>query len=375
MKRLTYKGMGFKIAVLAIAGFSITSTASAQGDVANLLKAGAGDASKLVQAYTTPFFRGFGAGLNGGWYNTAKPHGLGRFDVTFNLNACMVPTADQTYDASTLGFTAIRLDNPANHIGQTVAGEVTPSNNPVYVLELDNTATPIPTDKIEVARFDAPPGAGLPFSGAPTVQLAIGLIKNTEVMVRYMPTIALGDQGDIGLIGFGLKHDIKQWIPVVSKMPFDMSAYFGYTKMDLGLGLGLKPEAGVANKTGNNGVYADQAMNLQTKSTTMGLILSKKLAVLTVYGAANYQMSKTTLSLDGDYPITSFEGTVGDPNFGQKVVEKVSNPVAFTVDGANGMTGTIGARLKLLVITFQGAYTFGKYPMISAGMGINIDWK
>lgn len=375
MKKLTSLHKGIKLAALAFASLTIHQSSFAQGDVAQLLKAGATDASKLVQAYTTPFFRGFGVGLNGGWYNTAKPHGLGRFDVTFNMNLCTVPTEDQTYDAAALGFTAIRLDNPANHIGQTLAGEINPKNNPVYVLELDNTATPVPGDKIEVARFDAPPGAGLPYSGAPTVQLAVGLIKKTEVMVRYMPTVSLGKQGDIGLVGFGLKHDIKQWIPVVSKMPFDMSAYFGYTKMNLNYGLDLKPEAGVPNKTGNNGVYADQAMDLETKSTTFGLILSKKLAILTVYGAANYQRSSTTLGLNGDYPITSFEGTVGDPNFGSKVVDKVSNPVNFTVDGANGMTGTIGARLKLLVLTFQGAYTFGKYPMVTAGVGLNIDWK
>lgn len=367
--------MSLRVAVIAIASLSISNTVSAQEGVATLLKAGAGDASKLVQAYTTPFFRGFGAGLNGGWYNTAKPHGLGRFDVTFNMNLCTVPTEDQTYDAAALGFSAIRLANPTNHIGQTIAGAALPNDNPIYVLEVDNSATPVLGDKIEVARFDAPPGAGLPFSGAPTVQLAVGLIKKTEVMVRYMPTIALGEQGDIGLVGFGLKHDIKQWIPVVSKMPFDMSAYFGYTKMNLNYGLDLQAEAGVANKTGNNGVYADQAMELETKATTFGLILSKKLAILTVYGAANYQRSNTTLSLNGDYPITSFEERVGDPNFGQKVVDKVSDPVSFNVNGANGMTGTIGARLKLLVLTFQGAYTFGKYPMVTAGIGLNIDWK
>lgn len=375
MKNSTFLSKGTKVAALALVCLFMNERTQAQTDVATLLKGGVADASKLVQAYTTPFFRGFGAGLNGGWYNTAKPHGLGRFDITINLNAAMVPTEDQTYDASTLGFTNLKLANPANNIGQTIAGEVNPTNNPVYVLEADNSATPIPGDKIEVARFDAPPGAGLPFSGAPTAQLAIGLIKNTEVMIRYMPTIALGDAGDIGLVGFGLKHDIKQWIPGIKMMPFDMSAYFGYTKMDLSLGLDLKPEAGLDNRTGNNGVYADQAMNLNTTATTMGLILSKKLAILTFYGGLNYQMSKTTLSLDGDYPITSFEDRAGDPNFGENVVDKFSNPVNFTVNGANGATATLGMRMKLLILTFQGAYTFGKYPMATAGIGLNIDWK
>ncbi len=373
MKKFTFINKGLKIATIAIFSLGIQQQVHAQADVAELLKAGAADASKLVKAYTTPFFRGFGAGLNGGWYNTAKTHGLGRFDLTMSLNITMVPTEDQTYDVLSLGLSKLQLANNANHIAQTVAGETKPSNNPVFVLNQDNPVIGQPA--IEVARFDAPKGAGLPFSGAPTAQLAVGLIKNTEVMVRYIPTVGFGDAGDLGLFGFGVKHDIKQWIPVVNKMPFDMSAFFGYTKMDLGLGLDLKPESGVNNQTGNNGVYADQAMNLETKATTFGLILSKKLSVLTVYGGVNYQTSSTKLSLDGDYPLTSVETRVGDPNYGQKVVTKISDPVNFTVDGANGVTGTLGARLKLLIITFHGAYTFGAYPMATAGIGLNIDWK
>lgn len=370
MKKTTFLIRGLGIAVMSMLSLTFSQKAQAQGDVATLLKAGVDDASKLIEAYTTPFFRGFGAGLNGGWYNTAKPHGLGRFDLTVNLNVAMVPTADKTYDASALGFTKLVLDNPANKIGQTIAGEANPTNNPVYVLRTDNPTLPPGNNAVELARFDAPPGAGLPFSGAPTAQLAIGLIKNTELMIRYMPTIALGDQGDIGLIGFGLKHDIKQWIPGIAKMPFDLSGYFGYTKMKLALGLDLKPEAGVPNASGNNGVYADQVFNLNTSATTFGAIVSKKLSVLTVYGGLNYQMSTTTLSLDGDYPLNSVNSTTGSEE-----IIKISNPVSFEVDGANGVTGTLGMRLKLLILTFQGAYTFGKYPMATAGIGINIDWK
>ena len=372
MTKLTSLKKGLKVAAMAVACLSIHQQTFAQEQVAELLKAGTADASLLVKAYTTPLFRGFGAGLNGGWYNTAKTHGLGRFDVTFALNACIVPTVDRTFDASTLGFTKLTLGNPSNHTGQTVSGSLTPNNNPEYVLTQASPVIGAPA--IEVARFSSPTGAGLPFSGAPTLQLAVGLIKNTEVIIRYAPTFSVGAL-DMGLKGFGIKHDIKQWIPVVNKLPFDMAAYFGYTKLDVNVGLGLTPDAGVATQTGNNGVYADQAMTLNTTASTFGLILSKKLLMLTVYGGANYQSSKTTLSLNGDFPITSVETRATDPNFGNKVVTKVTDPVNFDVDGANGMSATLGARLKLLVLTFQGSYTFAEYPMATFGVGINIDLK
>jgi hypothetical protein len=373
MTKLTSLKKGLKVAAIAIACLSIHQQTFAQVQVAEMLKGGVADASLLVKAYTTPFFRGFGAGLNGGWYNTAKTHGLGRFDVTLAMNACIVPTADRTYDASTLGFTKLTLGNPLNKIGQTVSGSLTPNNNPEFVLTQASPVIGAPA--IEVARFSAPTGAGLPFSGAPTVQLAVGLIKNTEVIVRYIPTVSAGDF-DMGLKGFGIKHDIKQWIPVVNKLPFDMAAYFGYTKLDVNVGLGLTPDATVPDRqTENNGEYAEQAMKLNTTASTFGLILSKKVLMLTVYGGANYQSSKTTLSLKGDFPITSVETRSTDPNYGKKVITKVTDPVNFDVDGANGMSATLGARLKLLVLTFQGSYTFAEYPMATFGVGINIDLK
>lgn len=374
MKKLTALKRSLKIAALAIASLTLHQQTYAQVQVAELMRAGVDDVSTLIKAYTTPLFKGFGTGLNGGWYNTAKTHGLGRFDITFNLNLCLVPNVDKTYDASALGFKTLTLANPANKIGQTISGSLLPTNNPIYVLSLDNPTTPDPTDKVEVANFSAPAGVSLPISGAPTLQASVGLIKNTEVMVRYMPSISLGDM-DMGLMGFGLKHDIKQWIPVVSKLPFDMSAYFGYTKLNVDVALDLKADAGVTNQTGNNGNYDPQSMNLETKATTFGLILSKKLLMLTFYGAANYQTSTTNVMLKGDFPVNTLETRTGDPNQGSKVVSKVTNPVNFNVDGANGMSATLGARLKLLIMTIQAGYTFSAYPMATVGIGLNIDLK
>ena len=40
---------------------------------------------KLIEAYFTPMAESFGSGLNSGWYNTAKPHSLGGFDLTFTI--------------------------------------------------------------------------------------------------------------------------------------------------------------------------------------------------------------------------------------------------------------------------------------------------
>ena len=365
-----------KPGMLLILGlFLLPTQLKAQDQIAELLQAGSADASKLIDAYTTPLIKGFGAGINQGWYNTAKTHGLGRFDLTFTLNGVFVPDKDLTYDASSLNFSELTLDNPNNKIAQTLLGDANPGpNNPEFVLRTDDPSNP--GTPIEVARFAAPEGLGVPYSAAPTIQLAVGLIKNTEVMVRYVPTISFGDYGDLSMTGFGIKHDIKQWIPVVNKLPFDMSAFYGFTKLNYSYGFEYAPEAGVPIKTGSNTDFSNQEMNFKTNASTFGLIVSKKILLLTVYGGVNYQTSKSDLKLKGNYPVT----VIGDdptnvPQFGQKVVESVTDPVAFDVAGANGVTATLGARVKLLIFTLQGSYTFAKYPIATVGLGLNLDWK
>lgn len=364
---------GTKIAALALVFFTINENANAQIDIGTLMKAGAADGSKLVEAYISPTLKGFGAGMNGGWYNTAKTHGLGRFDVTLNFNAVLIPTEDQIFNAANLGFQSLQIKTGTGPNGATLAGSDNLSNNAIYQLLLDDPTNP--GAKKVVTEFASPKGLGLSYSGAPTAQLSVGLIKNTEVMLRYIPTVSLGDYGDVGLIGFGLKHDIKQWIPGIKLLPFDMAAYFGYTNFNVEGSIDLKADAHPTYSGNTNTNYRDQTYSFNTKATSFGLIVSKKLAIITAYGAVNYQTSKSVVELNGNFPVTVFEDQVGHPNFGNNAVTNIKDPVNITVNGANGMTGTLGMRMKLLILTFQGAYTFGKYPMATAGIGLNLDWK
>ena len=52
---------------------------------------------KLIESYFTPMTESFGAGLNSGWYNTAKPHSFGGFDITFTLNTVIIPNTAENF--------------------------------------------------------------------------------------------------------------------------------------------------------------------------------------------------------------------------------------------------------------------------------------
>ena len=56
------------------------------------------DGKSLIEAYISPLGNSLGAALNNGWYNTAKPHHLGGFDVTITANLVLVPADAKTFN-------------------------------------------------------------------------------------------------------------------------------------------------------------------------------------------------------------------------------------------------------------------------------------
>ena len=66
----------------------------------DLLETGFSNAQNLFKGYLTPWGNMFGAALNGGWYNTAKPHKLGGFDITFSANIAFAPPSASAFSLS-----------------------------------------------------------------------------------------------------------------------------------------------------------------------------------------------------------------------------------------------------------------------------------
>src|SRR5882757_7664160 len=84
----------------------IAPGAYAQGGFSALIKSGPADATKLVNAYGEPLFKGIGVGLNSGWYSSAKAKKLLGFDLRISASATFVPTSDKTFDVSKIGLSS-----------------------------------------------------------------------------------------------------------------------------------------------------------------------------------------------------------------------------------------------------------------------------
>jgi hypothetical protein len=357
-------------------------TAMAQGDAAAMIKAGTADANKLMNGYASPMLKAFGSGLNGGWFQTAKPHGIGGFDITISGNLSFAPSADQSYNVNDLHLQKVRLKAGESADAPTIFGS---SSDGPEVEVYDKS--PFTGQDTAITSFKLPPGIGASFFPMPTAQFAVGVGFGTEIAIRFIPTIKTSDMS-VGLFGFAVKHDIKQWIPGIKEMPFDLSGMFGFTSMKSEVKFSgdqaIKPER---NADGTDisymyygdasGNYDDQKMELTSKAWTVNVLISKKLGPLTPYLGLGYQKATTELNLLGVYPVTvpndqTSATTPGDPAFLKATrIMDVKDPVSVT-GKIGGMRATVGFRLKLAVLTIHGDYTFAEYKVASVGVGINL---
>lgn len=288
------------------------------------------DGASLLEAYFSPFGKSLAAGLNNGWFHTAKPHKLGGFDISLSLNAVIVPTVGKTFDITSInGFSA------SNSQTATFLGDKTGGTNGAYGTMIGNT------------NFQMPGGKDIDWIPIPMLQVGVGLIKGTEIDIRYVPSQKLESNSEIKLYGFGLKHDILQWLPMVDKIPVDLSIQAGYTNLNAGINV------------------EDQGVNLNVKATTVNLIMSKKMLMFTGYLGFGYNSSTTTFDLK-----ENISYTIG-PSTNQLVLDS-DQIVPLKFVSTNDFRTTLGFRLNITLLAIQANYTFAEYPVATVGIGITL---
>ncbi|HEY0771953.1 MAG TPA: DUF6588 family protein, partial [Sphingobacteriaceae bacterium] len=275
-----------RVSVFAAVFAAFALPAFAQDDLEELLQENVVDGRKLIGAYVQPFTKSLSLSLNQGWYNTAKPHKIAGVDLTITVNAMTVPDDEILFRPDQLGLTNVELapTSPNFPYAPTMLG---PDREPTFRLKSNQTRT-----------FQGPPGLNLKEEvgsnkvPVPMVHLGFGLPKNTDIKFRYLPTLDVGDDGTVKMFGVGVMHDIKQWIPGIKLMPFDLSAFVGYTRFEV-----------QSQLDADNPQNADQRGIFTMNATTLQAVIGKKFSVITFYGGIGYNIAKSNIALKGQYDI------------------------------------------------------------------------
>lgn len=350
----------------------VTSSIYAQFDqLGSVLSTGVDDAGKILGAYITPYANGMGASLSGGWYNTAKVHKLGGFDVTITANVVFIPTSDQSYNPNDLN-----LGDPDNGINVTIDGDKAPTAAGDKKLgpEVTYNKNVNGTD-VAFTQFNLPKGSDFAYAAMPMVQAGIGLVKETELIFRYSPELTYGEGGKVGLWGIGVKHGIKQWIPALKKLPvLEMSVHGGYTKLSSTNSLNFQPsfyenlEDAFIVEPFNPDYYSNQKMIMEISNTTANFLVSANLPVICIYGGVGVSATNTNLKLEGNFPMAEVEGenlvTVDEST-------ALRNPIDMDIKNTDVRLNA-GLRIKMAVVTLHFDYTYADYSIATAGLGISL---
>jgi len=350
------------VVILTTGAFKVNAQSSSDsGDGFNqLIKSSPGDATKLVQAFAEPLFKGFGVGLNSGWNNTAATKKFLHLDIRITANVAQVPVSDQTFDVTKLGLSShltVDASSPTN-IAQTFGGDKNGAQ-PVMRINDDNGN--------KITTFKLPQGI-IQYVPAPDIQATIGLVHNTDVTIRTTPTINLpSNAGSVSMFGFGVKHDIIQdFAAKGKKKPFDLAIAVNYNRITLTKTLSVQPDAGATPAPGQSTAdFSTQHVSATFSGLNFQAIISKRLLFFTPFASVAYQTASTDMGAFGNYPIQA----TGPNQTTQYTV--VTDPVHIKETSISGLRGDVGFQLNLLILRIFASYSVGGgYNSANAGIGL-----
>lgn len=326
----------------------IGSAAFGQKALTHYFPAGQANSGVLVKSYVSPLGEDLGTLLNSGWYTTGATHSRLGFDIGLTMNTVFIGSGRKEFSDPQLSGLQFN--------GTTMGGDKVPSvygqkkNYPLF----SNTGGPN-----QGVPFRGPDGIdphdtyGVNGQVLPTLQAGVGLFANTDIRLRYTPQTTINGIKS-GSMGAGIQHDIKQHFSGLKLLPFSLSLFVGYTKLDGSVDLsGLYASSGTTQKGAISGsAYTAQA------------IISKSLGVITFFGSIGYSSSSTKFDVKGTYVVD--QTSDGLPLIAPYTM---TDPYSYTFK-TSGMRLTGGTRLKLGPFFLNGDYTFfNSQQLLTVGTG------
>ncbi len=312
-----------KILVVLSILMLLSSGAKSQDLGEVLSKVGAEYAKKYLEPFTT----GLGTNLNSGFEGGFNPGGYSKipvwphFYVGIKFCGVVMQDADKSFD---LDFTSnvnyMGYNVPVNwkvRNAPTVFGGTTPgvAQGTIYYPGGSHDTTLTLIGGVDNSKF-------VPLF---IPQIGIGTILGTDLTVRGLPGFDVGNYGTFKLFGLGLRHSIGSY----AKMPFDISVQFGYQTF------------GITDKYKNKFISAN--------SLFANLTLSKKLAIVTIYGGGQYE----NYSVDVNYSYSGYD-------------------VSFNQKGDNSFRGIVGATVTLGPFNVNADLNYGAKFAFTGGFGLGL---
>lgn len=273
------------------------------------------DIADMVSRYTSangkhymqPLADVFSANLNSGLFQRADLPKLGlRLQIGLKSTVAFIGTRQKTFDATTEGS----FYPPLSAKAATVFG----SNKIVSVTGTGG------------AVYNFPGGFEIDYVPLLVPQISIGSVYGTQLTVRYFMANLGEDIGNLNLSGFGLQHNIDQYLPHVP-VAISVGAFM------------------------QNFAVGDI---VTAKSMYYGLQASRSFGILILYGGLGYESGQIKVEYKRD------------------ASENQQEDISFNLKANNSVRMTVGLLLNLPGIKLHVDYNLAKQSALCIGLGFGI---
>lgn len=139
-------------------------------------------------------------------------------------------------------------------------------------------------------------------------------------------------------------HDLKQWIPFVNKLPFDVSALLAWNDVKSKVFLDADDSP-------------TQALEFNTKTFLYQILASKKLSIFTFYGGVGTSSYTSDVNLLGTF-VTQNDQDIPE------------NPISLDYSGSS-MRAKVGLSMKLFFLNLSADYAVQEYNVVSVSAGFS----
>lgn len=319
----------------------------AQEGINELLAAGVEDAERYGASYLSPALNGALYSLTGGWFNTAATKDKMRFELSVIGSGALIQDKNKYFTLNTSDYTYLQFqDGSTSKSVATVFGYN--QQDIIAVVEVDDGMGG--TEQVEITL---PNGFGSDEIGvipSAFIQGTLGLFLGTEVKARFFPPVNY-EGAKVSLYGLGVQHEITKWLVPESKRSISLSGLIAYTRFNASYD--FTDTAIVAG--------SDQQVSTGLNTWLFQLIASKKfLSILTLYGGLGYAEGHSQTDLKGNYTI----------NEGVLAGQSISDPYSLETT-TSGLRGTLGANLKIGVLSVNADYTLTEFDTLSLGLNFS----
>lgn len=311
-----------------------------QSDIDQILEIGIENAQRFSEDYFAPAGEALINNMSNGWYTTGKVKKLWGFEVGIVGNLSFIREDKQSFLLRTAEYTNISFRDGSF---SRVVGSSLGSNS-------ENLAVVINEGQASELEVVLPDGIGSSEIGSLPggfIQGSIGLIKSTEVKVRFLPKIKAVGDAEIQLYGVAFQHEFTDWVFPLKRLPMRISALLGYTN--------VKGFYDINTVTGVPGT--DQEVRLNSDSWLLTSIVSTKFPMFNFYGGLGYYFGSNDADLLGTYQIQS----------GPFASDVVTDPIAVRTK-AKGVKATIGGRIEYGVFKANLDYSLQNFSNLSIGL-------